>query len=304
MMIGSDVRGVLAFGTRGSRRFDDDLVAVVQTVVDYFALADQRLRTEDELRQLNQNLESTVAARTADLERRDRQLRSLTTGLVRAEQEERERIAQVLHDDLQQLLYSAQMRLGLLDDELGTLRSERLEEHLSEIGQHLDDGIALARSLSVDLAPQVLHADDFGEVIRWLAHQMTEMHDLTVEVQMPIPIVVEDPDLRIMLYQTIRELLFNVVKHAETDGARITIASRPGELDVHGELDVEVSDDGRGFDVDVLDDPARRGRGLLHIQHRLDLLGGELRVESIPGDGTRARLRFPQRAMTSQDESL
>ena len=210
----------------------------------------------------------------------------------------------MLHDDLQQLLYSAQMRLGLVDDELGTLRSERLEEHLSEIGQHLDDGIALARSLSVDLAPQVLHADDFGEVIRWLAHQMTEMHDLTVEVQMPNPIVVENPDLRIMLYQTIRELLFNVVKHADTDGARITIASRPGEhdegstglagrLEVPAVLEVEVSDHGRGFDVDVLEDPARRGRGLLHIQHRLDLLGGELRVESIPGDGTRARLRFP-----------
>jgi two-component system CheB/CheR fusion protein len=287
---------VLAFGTRGSRRFDDDLVAVVQTVVDYFALADQRLRTEDELRQLNQNLESTVAVRTADLEHRDRQLRALTTGLVRAEQEERERIAQVLHDDLQQLLYSAQMRLGLVDDELGPLRSERIEEHFSEIGQHLDDGIALARGLSVDLAPQVLHADDFGEVIRWLAHQMTEMHDLTVDVQVPRPIVVADPDLRIMLYQTIRELLFNVVKHAETDGASIVIASRPDELDGPGELEVEVSDDGRGFDVDVLDDPARRGRGLLHIQHRLDLLGGELRVESIPGDGTRARLRFPQRS--------
>ncbi len=64
-----------------------------------------------------------------------------------------------------------------------------------------------------------------------------------------------------------------------------------------------MSDHGRGFDVDVLEDPARRGRGLLHIQHRLDLLGGELRVESIPGDGTRARLRFPQRATTGSDES-
>ncbi len=292
VLIGSDVRGILGFGLDHGRQFDQDTLAVLQTIVDYVALADQRLGTESELRDLNQNLESTVERRTAALERRDRQLRDLTTGLVRAEQQERERIAQVLHDDLQQLLYSAQMRLGLIDDELGPLLSEPVSGHLAEIGRYLDDGVALARGLSVDLAPQVLDEEDFGEVIRWLAHQMSEMHQLSVDIDMARPTVVPDPDLRIMLYQTIRELLFNVVKHADTDGASITIASGPDELDV------EVSDGGRGFDVALLEDPARQGRGLLHIQHRLDLLGGDLRVESIPGDGTRVTLRFPHGAVT------
>jgi two-component system, chemotaxis family, CheB/CheR fusion protein len=201
----------------------------------------------------------------------------------------------VLHDDLQQLLYSAQMRLGMIDDELGTLRTQRVADHLAEIGQHLDEGIALTRSLSVDLAPQVLDEDDFGAVVRWLAQEMREMHDLDVDIDMARPTVVTDPNLRIMLYQTIRELLFNVVKHAETDGASVTILSESDELDV------EVSDGGSGFDVGLLTDPARQGRGLLHIQHRLDLLGGDLRVESIPGDGTRVRLRFPHGVVTVLD---
>ena len=138
----------------------------------------------------------------------------------------------------------------------------------------------------------MLDEEDFGEVIRWLAHQMSEMHQLSVDIDMARPTVVADPDLRIMLYQTIRELLFNVVEHRTPTGRRSR--SPAGPTNSTSRCPTAAA----GSFVALLEDPARQGRGLLHIQHRLDLLGGDLHLESIPGDGTRVRLRFPHGAVT------
>lgn len=295
------VIGALCFGTRTDRAIDDDLVEVIRTVADYLVVAEQRRYNEERLRRLNVELEQTVSHRTSDLRRREVQLNGLTASLVTAEQRERERIAQVLHDDLQQLLYSAQMHVGLAEDTLDPDRTGNesgaadARVHLVELGRSLDEAIALARSLTVDLAPQELDESDFGGTVQWLADQMREMHGLTVDVSMPSPTVVADKDTRTLLYRTVRELLFNVVKHAHTQRASITVD------DVDGFIVVVVADEGDGFEIDALDDPALAGRGLVHIRHRIELMGGSVTVDASPGGGTTVRVRGPDRHVRGTD---
>lgn len=98
----------------------------------------------------------------------------------------------------------------------------------------------------------------------------------------------ESEDLRVLLFQVVRELLFNVKKHAGTDRAVVTLWQ-----DEHY-LVVEVADDGCGFHPGKLQQAKQaRGFGLYSVQERLRLFGGHVEVESRPGDGTRVRVHAP-----------
>jgi signal transduction histidine kinase len=101
---------------------------------------------------------------------------------------------------------------------------------------------------------------------------------------------VADADLRVLLYQLLRELLFNVIKHAGTGRARLT-AERDGE-----HVRVVVEDEGTGFDPAELEEPQADGLGLPSVRERLELVGGQLDVASAPGQGTRVSITVPTTA--------
>jgi signal transduction histidine kinase len=281
LMAKGDVYAVLSFGTSQEHGFDDDDVDALRTLVDCLAMAEQYLQAEAEFRRFNEELEALVDARTRDV-------RELTANLTRAEQAERQRLAQMLHDDLQQLLHSAEMKLGLLrDDHLAGAHDSTIG-YLDEVDVLLDGSVSLARRLTTDLSPQALDDNDLGEILAWLAVQMSDLHDLVVDLRLDDPIHLEDVPTRVILYQVIRELLFNVVKHADTDRASVTIEAGDSELVV------EVSDDGSGFDTHALfAGRSNDGRGLHSVQQRLRLLGGELQIDSVPDGGTRVTVRCP-----------
>jgi len=187
------------------------------------------------------------------------------------------------------LLFGAQMRVGLLRDDVGE-RPERVLSHVDEAERYLGESIAMARNLTAELAPPALDDDDVGETVRWLVDQMSEMHDLDVELRMGSELRVPNRETRVIVYQTIRELLFNVVKHAGVARAHIDLAVHDDELEIH------VADGGSGFETDdVFADPTR-GRGIATLRQRLSLVGGALEVESTLGDGTTARVRLPSGA--------
>jgi signal transduction histidine kinase len=189
---------------------------------------------------------------------------------------------------LRQLLGEQGLDAQLMDD------AGRMVEEMSGA---LRAAVQVMRSLSVSLSPPVLHDEGLYEAVRWLASLMQQQHGLAVAVTAEGPLPPLDEDLRVLIFQTIRELLFNVAKHAGVAEAAVALAA------AEGQLRVEVSDAGRGFDPAA---PAKANaeaggaagtdpgsQGLLWAQRRLQLLGGRVEVQSQPGEGTRVTIVVP-----------
>ena len=254
-----------------ARPFPDDegrVTAWFGTITDVDALT----RAEDEVRALNDTLTERVAERTE-------QVRELSARLTTAEEEERRRIALVLHDDLQQQLAGLAITHSLLWRSDASDGERALRAKADEI---LDGASALTRSLASEMSPPSLASDDFAETVRWLAERKRDEHALEVSVEAP-SCEVPDRGVRALLYQALRELLFNVVKHAGTH--RATVRARRDGADVV----VEVEDDGDGFDGDA---PASSdgGLGLFSVRERIERAGGRLELDAEPGRGTRATI--------------
>jgi signal transduction histidine kinase len=145
----------------------------------------------------------------------------------------------------------------------------------------------MTRNLSVDLSPPVLHNEGLDAALRWLAAQMEQQQRLTVTVAAEERLPHLDDDLRVLLFQFVRELLFNIVKHAAVSTALVTLATE----DDH--LRIEVSDQGQGFNANRQNDP--NSQGLLRITQRLQLIDGRMHIASAPGAGTCVTLYVPLR---------
>ena len=220
--------------------------------------------------------------------RAEEKIRSLASKLTVAEQEERQRISQVLHDDLQQRLFAIKAQLSFLNagnHNDGSSPSGYFS--LEEIQSALSEAIAVTRNLSVDLSPVILSGEGFTESMTWLASRMAEQYGLQVQVDAKAKLDRIDHHLRNVLFQSVRELLFNVVKHAETSQATVIL-----EQDQQ-QARITIYDEGKGFDAGaVLKDP-KSAHGLLVIQDRLSLLGCTLKIKSVPGDGTETVIEVP-----------
>jgi signal transduction histidine kinase len=149
----------------------------------------------------------------------------------------------------------------------------------------LGQGIEMTRTLAVELRPPVLEGESLPTMLRWLVGQMHELHGLTVALQAGRSPRALDAAVRVLLFQIVRELLFNVVKHAGVDRATVDLRA------VDGHVEVEVADEGSGFDVAVSEH--EEGFGLFTVRKRLEMLGGHLEIASVPGEGTRVTLFAP-----------
>jgi signal transduction histidine kinase len=247
----------------------------------------ERKRADEEIRKLNADLERRVAERTAVAEQRADQLRALTSELILAEQRERRRLAALLHDHLQQLLYAARLGVGGLTRRV---QDQELHASLERVDDLLLQSIEASRSLTVELSPPILYNGSSPALLEWLGHHVEETYGLGVEVEVDSELEVPSEETRILLYQVVRELLFNVVKHAQVKRARVRMARHDDR-----QVGIVVSDEGVGFD------PTKRqtcgvcatGMGLFGIAERLQQVGGRMEVDSAPGAGTRVTVLFP-----------
>lgn len=245
----------------------------------------ERRAAEETQRVLNESLEALVEERTA-------QVRTLASLLTLAEQEERRRISQILHDNLQQQLYGIQMRLASLLAEVHHSESATLAKDAQEAYAWLEDAIRLTRQLTVDLSPPLLDGEGLVDALHWLASQMAQVNGLQVHIQADDVFAIADEDMRVLLFQIVRELLFNVVKHAGTNQATVALRASAS-----GQISISVEDSGRGFDVAKAEADHAGGFGLFSVRARLRLFGGHVAIDSAPGQGTRVTLFVPVRML-------
>ena len=259
-------------------------------VVASFMDVTERKAAEEALRSINESLESKVRERTADLhaaykslEDRAAQLRALAGELTTAEQRERRSIAKLLHDGLQQFLVAARMRQNTLIGELG---NHAAKQSAQEVEGLLTESINVSRTLATELSPPVLDGGICAG-LEWLSRFMASKHGLNVNLVMETTGVSLAEDVKIFLFESIRELLLNVVKHSKTLAAKVLLKEDQQRLCV------TVSDSGGGFDVCALTKHGGQGFGLFSIRERIELVGGCIEIDSSPGNGARFTLSVP-----------
>jgi signal transduction histidine kinase len=251
--------------------------AIVQTslVAPWNLLWRELKQSEEALRELNATLESRVAERTEELEHRAWQLEKLALELSQAEDRERKRLAEILHDDLQQQLAAAKFHVALVG---GRMKDDpALQKTIATVDQMLAEAVQTSRTLSHELRPAVLQHGTLGEAIQWLANQTQIKHGLVVRVDVAGRVDSQSDVLKSFLYRAVQELLFNVVKHAGVKEARVR-GRRLGRC-----LALSVSDRGRGFDPQTL--RAAKGFGLFSIRERVELMGGRMKIRGVQGRG-------------------
>ena len=230
---------------------------------------------------LNDGLQGRVDAQTARLRERADQVEALAVELTRAERRERERIAQLLHDDLQQLLYGLKLHV----DRLASGAAPPDPAALAKVAGYADEAIEQTRLLTTDLHPPVLADDGLGAALGWVADFARRRHGMAVHLDVIDEATAPDADRLALLTRATKELLFNVVKHAGVREAWVS-----AWCDAEG-CHVEVRDEGAGFARDA--ERGGTGRGLADLRDRVRLLGGHVDVAPGADGGSRVTVAVP-----------
>ena len=243
-------------------------------------LVNQLEERTDELSRLNENLENAVSERTENL-------RKLATELTLVEQRERRNLGKVLHDGLQQYLVAAKMQIGILGADFED--AER-RESASAIERLLGEAVHVSRSLAAELSPPILRDAGILGGLTWLSSWMREKHGLRVELVAEMDSPPLDESVKTLLFESVREMLLNVVKHAGSKSATVRLFPA-----ADARIGIAVSDRGSGFDAENSSEVFhQKGFGLFSIRERLQFIGGTFDIDSSPGKGCRITLSVPR----------
>jgi signal transduction histidine kinase len=213
-------------------------------------------------------------------------LRRLASQLSLTEERERRKIAVELHDRIGHNLTLAKMKVeelaaGMPDGIVGA--------RFSGLIDLLETTINSTSSLTFELSSPILYELGLESALQWLAEHTEKQHGINVSFADDGIARVISQDRSVMLFQIAREMVFNVVKHAQATHAAIMVQHGPDGISIH------VSDDGRGFEPDEVG-PGKNtvgGFGLFSIRERLTSVGGELNIRSGPDSGTHIHVRMP-----------
>ncbi len=269
MLRDQELVGVLAIGVNGHvREFTPDELSLLKTISDQAA---QAISNAQLLNAANEHRE---------------ELRALSAKLVEAQETERRTIARELHDEIGQVLTAVSADLQAI--QLSPDAAARAL-HLAEGIELVDEALTRIRDIALDLRPSLL--DDFGLVatLDWYVGRLAERSGLEADF------AAEPEDMRVSLdcetaaFRVAQIALTNVERHARAKHVSVTL--RQSERD----LELVVRDDGIGFDVPSALARAAEGAtlGLLSVQERTRLAGGEIEITSTPGQGTEVRAHFP-----------
>jgi PAS domain S-box-containing protein len=236
-------------------------------------------------------LDITERKRNEDaLRKSEQQLRFLSTQLMRAQENERRRIAQELHDDLGQILSAIKFGVEDVLHQLGQGVATPGAKTLKALIPVVQNGVEEVRRICIDLHPSIL--DDLGilATISWFCREFQTIYS-GIRIKKEIGVEEHEvPDLlKIVIYRVMQEALNNVAKHSDADLVHLSLRKQDSGIVL------TIKDNGRGFEPEVARgaEPAKRGLGLASMKERVDYSGGFFSVESLPRAGTLIRASWP-----------
>lgn len=254
----------------------------------------ERRQAEFQRQRWTQELERRVSERTKELVRTHDRLRGLAQDLTLTEQRERQRIAGELHDYLAQMLVVTRLKLNHAAQVIAPHPAGAL---MQEADQLLDQCLTYTRTVVAELMPPTLKQFGLAAGLRWLGERM-ERQGLAVQVDVPDDMPPLSDDRTTLLYQCVRELLFNALKHAGTGEATVTMTQE------NGSLQIVVRDQGRGCDPVAVLESRNDTFGLFSIRERMEAMGGWMTLDSAPGRGTTVTLGVAINAAGARDEQI
>jgi signal transduction histidine kinase len=220
------------------------------------------------------------------LDRSRIRLRALASELTLAEARERRRLASALHDEIGQGLALSRIKLGLLGHLLRTDDARAVFTELRDLFAQMSLRI---RTLTFELSPPVLYQLGLAAAVEWLAEKIEKDHGMHCRVECYSSLERVDETVSILMFQSVRELLANVAKHAQAKEVVITLSFGAGWVTL------SVKDDGVGFDPDTVHTVSHKqdSFGLFSIGERMRYVNGTIEIDSAPGRGTQVTLSAP-----------
>jgi len=223
--------------------------------------------------------------------------RKYLSRIIDAQESERRRISQELHDEIGQALTAIKFNLDMIDKDLPQA-SFVLRGRLAEAKSLSNQTLTAMRQLSMDLRPTML--DDLGLIptLRWYIQNFSNRlniysHFEAIGFEEKLP-----PQIETAFYRIIQEALNNIAKHAEANRVEVLLEQRDSMIFA------SITDNGKGFDLEKVLHPEspERGFGIIGMQERVSLLDGHIDIQSRPGFGTHIRIEVPYQRRISIDE--
>jgi signal transduction histidine kinase len=257
------------------------LLALFMYLRQTAALERQREDRQREIQTERDNLELVVTRRTA-------QLTELAQHLQTVREDERNRLARELHDELGALLTAAKLDLARIKSRLGPNTTPELGERLAHLSDALNGGIALKRRIIEDLRPSSLNNLGLTAALDILLREFGERAE--IEIASRLEPVQLSPSKQLTVYRLVQEALTNIGKYARATRVDVALEMRAGRAMI------SVRDNGKGFDPNL---PSSGTHGLLGMRYRIEAEGGRMNLTTAPGKGTLIEATLPEEAGTA-----
>ena len=222
------------------------------------------------------------------------QQKRLTRYVNRAYEHERQRISQDLHDSVAQGVYSA--IIGVRRIRNGKLESKEVQALTQMIETQLNDTLNEIKEMALDIRPSVLDTFGLGAALKVLANRLEENTGININV---IEYFVQpdiSEDVQNVLYRIGQEAINNALKHAEASEINLILVGHDHAIQL------EIMDDGKGFDISQHQIFNGHSLGLLNMNERVKALNGNFKIDSTPGQGTTVTVRFPTNNWVKREE--
>ncbi|MCX7707366.1 MAG: PAS domain-containing protein [Anaerolineae bacterium] len=276
--------GSMCVGTRQPREFDSHEQELLTAIGNQIAVAVENARLY------------------AELQHKEHIRGELLRKVISAQEEERKRIARELHDEVSQnltaLIYAAEEATDLHQPP----ETQRLLDNIRKIAQQTLDGV---HKLIFDLRPTMLDHLGLVPALRWFAQTRLEAADMRVVIKEECRRALSDgepcrlpPETETAVFRVVQEAINNVARHSLARNVHLTFSLGDDEMTML------IEDDGIGFDLMEVSVASESGRGLglIGMQERIQLVGGQMDIDTAPGYGTRIRIQVPIRDRSGQPE--